>query len=199
MFVHDIIKIKLSREGYLPNYPPHLISDSEMCDAFLPYEFDEDDIYSGYEKAMNSQLSYYVDNYPLVHPQLEQEHKELTANIAYHLNRLKTSLDYEYRLPDWVYSYMLGATLGVNSPKEDLHDMFIMLNTDNLDDELDYDCCRACYDESTYWLQKLPESKKDHRPPTLFGEPHVIKSLRLKDADMTDAEITNYIANDSNY
>lgn len=199
MFIHDIIKIKLSREGYLLNYPPHLISDSEMCDAFLPYEFDEDDIYSGYDDAMNSQLSYFVDNYPLVHPQLKEEHKELTANIAYHLNKLKTSLEAEYRLPDWVYAYMLGATLGVNSPQEDLHDLFVMLNTDNLDDEFDYECCRACYNESEYWLKKLPESRRDHRPPTLFGEPHVIKSLRLKDADMTDGEITNYIANDSTY
>lgn len=36
--VHDLIKIKYVREGYLPNYPYHLISDSEMCDAFINNE-----------------------------------------------------------------------------------------------------------------------------------------------------------------
>ena len=35
MLVHDLIKIKLVRAGYLPNYPYHLISDKEMCEAFI--------------------------------------------------------------------------------------------------------------------------------------------------------------------
>ena len=34
-YIHDIIKIKYVREGWLPNWPYHLISDQEMCDAFL--------------------------------------------------------------------------------------------------------------------------------------------------------------------
>ena len=34
-FVHDVIKIKYAREGYLPDLPYHLISDEEMCDAFI--------------------------------------------------------------------------------------------------------------------------------------------------------------------
>jgi hypothetical protein len=33
--IHDIIKIKYTRLGYLPNYPYHLISDAEMFDAFI--------------------------------------------------------------------------------------------------------------------------------------------------------------------
>ena len=38
MMIHDIIKINLSRGGYLPDYPPHLISDEEMCHAFISHE-----------------------------------------------------------------------------------------------------------------------------------------------------------------
>ena len=34
-FLHNIIKNELSELGYLPNLPYHLISDSEMFDAFL--------------------------------------------------------------------------------------------------------------------------------------------------------------------
>ena len=33
--LHDTIKIDLIRQGYLPNYPYHMISDIEMCKAFL--------------------------------------------------------------------------------------------------------------------------------------------------------------------
>ena len=40
MMIHDVIKIKLSREGYLPDYPPHLISDEEMCRAFIRHATD---------------------------------------------------------------------------------------------------------------------------------------------------------------
>lgn len=193
MFVHDLIKIKFSREGYLPNYPYHLISDEEMCNAFLPYEYDDDDPTSGYEDSMNAELNYFRDMYPLVHPQLLDEYKTLVAEIAYHLNELKVSNDDQYVMPDWVYSYMLDSVITVDSDQRDKHDLFIMLGTDNLEDEFDYDCCRACYAESEYCIKKLPVSRREHRPPTIFGEPHVIKSLRLKAADLTDAEISEYI------
>ena len=35
MFIHDLIKIKYIREGYLPNYPYHMISDEEVFNAFI--------------------------------------------------------------------------------------------------------------------------------------------------------------------
>lgn len=38
MMLHDQIKIEYVRQGYLPNYPYHLISDKEMFDAFLMYQ-----------------------------------------------------------------------------------------------------------------------------------------------------------------
>ena len=181
MFVHDIIKIRLSREGYLPDYPPHLISDEEMCDAFLPYVYDKDDPESGFDACMNATLNYFRDNYPLVADNLSQEYVTLVSEIAYHLNMLKTSTEVDFALPDWVYSYMLGTTLSVNSDIKDLHDLFVLLHTDNLYDEFTAQCSNACYKESVYWLGKLSATQKEHRPPTMFGEPHVIKSLRLKE------------------
>jgi hypothetical protein len=35
-----------------------------------------------------------------------------------------------------------------------------------------------CYYTSSEWLKKVPKNQAD-RPPTMFGEPHVLKSLRL--------------------
>ena len=35
MLVHDVIKIRLVEDGYLPNYPYHMMSDREMIAAFM--------------------------------------------------------------------------------------------------------------------------------------------------------------------
>ena len=35
MLVDDNIKISLTEQGYLMNYPYHMISISEMCEAFM--------------------------------------------------------------------------------------------------------------------------------------------------------------------
>ena len=180
MFLHDIIKIKYIREGYLPNYPPHLISDEEMCDAFLPYKYDSEDPMSGFDDSMEVELNYFRDTYPLLSDNLEKEYVTLVSEIAYHLNIMKTTLQSDYVLPDWVYSYMLGSVVSVDSPIKDRHDLFVLLGTDNLYDEFNAECSSACYSESEEWLKKLPPSQREHRPPTMFGEPHVIKSLRIK-------------------
>lgn len=189
MIIHDIIKIRLSRQGYLMNYPPHLISDAEMCDAFLPYTYDESDPTSGYEESMDAEINYFRDNYPVLDDALLEAHKTLVSEIAYHINKLKKTTESEYVLPDWVYSYMIGATVGVNSELKDRHDLFVLLGTDNLYDEFTATCSSACYRESQYWLAKLSSKAREHRPPTMFGEPHVIKSLRIK------ALTTQYLPN----
>lgn len=201
MFIHDLVKIKLSRLGYLPDYPPHLISDDEMCDAFLPYEYDADDPYSGYEGFESAELNYfrdtyYIDSRCMQIPEFHQEYKTLVAEIAYHLHQFKLNNSDVKFLPDWVYSYMLGEVLGPTSDIADLHDLFVMLGTDNLADEFTYDCYAACYEESVSWLAKLPQSVKVHRPPSMFGEMHVLKSLRLKAADLTDDEVNQHIADE---
>ena len=180
MFIHDIIKIKLSRQGYLPNYPPHLISDAEMCEAFLPYDYDPNNPGGGYRRCMLAKINYFRDTYPNVAESLLSEYKLLVQEIAYHLYLLRNTVEVDHLLPDWVYTYMLGEVLGPESPWKDLHDLFVLLGTDNLYDEFDARCSVACYQESVNWLKKLPSEIREHRPPTMFGEPHVLKSLRIK-------------------
>ena len=100
MFIHDIIKIKLSREGYLPDYPYHLISDEEMFDAFFPYKYDENDVLSGYSDFMAAKINYFRDNYPLIDESLEDKYKDLVTAIAWHIHEYKT--DEGYIIPDWI-------------------------------------------------------------------------------------------------
>lgn len=167
--IHDIIKMNYIRIGYLPDYPYHLISDKEMCDAFL-----NDDGFC-----------FFKDNYPCIDSGLQEEYDELVNNIKWHLEKLKafesksaSSKEY-YVLPDWVYSYMLGSTIGVKSDKLDIHDMLVMMDMDNLDDVFTTQIARRCYNISQSWLKKIPTAQKDHRSPTMFGELHVLKYLRL--------------------
>lgn len=160
-YIHDVVKINYIREGYLPNYPYHMISDEEMVDAFL-----------------NDGTCYFKDYYPLVNPNLKTEYNTLIENIQYHLDLLKASQE-EYTLPNWIYSYMLGAVISVNSSIYDIHDMLVMMNLDNLDDIFTPEASAYCYEVSTKWLNKIPIDQRDHRPPGMFGEPHVLKSLRL--------------------
>lgn len=209
-FIHDIIKIKYIREGYLPDYPPHLISDEEMCDAFLKYPegdpssvkiitgdgaylvtrqhdyivIDEteggeaDDAW--YKFMRSTDIMWFKDKYPLVEPTMESQYRALVECIVTKLNEFKASLDDDRKLPDWVYSYMLGDVLSVHSGLYDLHDMFVALGVDNVDDEFTPAAQIACYETSANWLKKVPYSKSTQRPPGLFGEPHVLKSLRLE-------------------
>ena len=202
--VHNVIKMKFVKEGYLPNWPYHLIADDEMCDAFLTYPWydyrtvdekksgitlNESDIWKRFIKG--TEPCYFRDNYPLypekhcgVGEQLvdEKYYRDLVEGIVYHINLLKHSKYDEYKLPDWIYSYMLGSTLGPKSSQLDLHSMFVMLETDNDFDEYLPDCAKKCLEVSTKWLKKNPEL--DNRPPTMFGEPHVLKSLRLDQLEL---------------
>ena len=177
--LHKMIKIKYIREGYLKNYPPNMISDSEMCDAFL------NDSESG---------CFFKDYYPLLSDELSVEYDNLLTAIKYHINSLKHSKSDNAKLPDWVYSYMLGSVISVNSDKLDIHDLLVSMNVDNIDDIFTEDASKICYELSRTWLKKYPlktypedtsllepgQSMINLRPPTMFGEPHVIKSLRLQ-------------------
>ncbi len=170
-FIHDIIKMKYVRIGYLPNYPYHLISDIEMCDAFL--------------NDKENSFCFFYDNYPLLDNSLRIPYDNLVDSLKYHIEQLKkyqsnesTSSNY-YTLPDWMYSYMMGEVLSVKSDKQDLHDFFVMLGMDNIDDEFNALISRRCLEISQIWLRKLPSEDKGNRSPTMFGEPHVLKYLRL--------------------
>lgn len=173
MLVHNIIKITYVREGYLPNYPYHMISDKEMFDAFLHLE--EDGVTSA---------GYFVDRYPCADESLQSEYDDLVEAIRYHITSYLESDNGSYVIPDWVYSYMLGVVVSESSDVLDKHDLFVLLNLDNLTDTWTKEISESCLELSEEWVKKLPPSKTDHRPPTIFGEPHVIKSLRLKNVDV---------------
>ena len=187
-FIHDLIKIRYTEEGYLPSYPPHLIADDEMCDAFIRYPQDdtktEDELWE--EFLADTTPSWFKDNYPLVNPALGEIYRNLVNNIMYHINQFKASLNDVRILPDWIYSYMINSVISVNSPIPDIHDLLVMLGVDNIDDIFTAEAQLECYIVSKEWLAKIPGVAMQHRSPTIFGEPHVIKSLRLSEMNMLD-------------
>lgn len=196
--IHDRIKIHLVREGYLPNYPYHLISDEEMCDAFF--------------NKNNEAMSYFHATYPRTIGNAVGEainvvdckgkaiakktpYEILEDAIEYYMNKLKTTKDDACVLPDWVYSYMLGAVISIHSDPLDIHDLITPLGVDNIDDVFTPEAAIQCYNTSKKWLKQHLINEWEHndigadvskcpgclnlRPPTMFGEPHVIKSIRL--------------------
>ena len=170
--IKDTIKIYYVEEGYLPDYPYHLISDKEMCDAFLKLDDNQE--------LTNCFFQYY---YPLVvSPRLNNSFNPVTVyyNLVDRLNAeldiMRETKDPDYELPDWVYAYMIGAVIGPKSEQKDIHDMLVLLHLDNMDDEFTFDICKAIYDISCEWIKKANE---EDRVPTIFGEHEVLKGLRL--------------------
>lgn len=179
----DLIKIKLVDLGYLKDYPYHLISDEEMCDAFI---------------SPNSDEGYFFDAYPLISTSgdIVAAYSDLIATIRYYINELKQSTSSDYTLPDWIQSYMLGEVVSVNSDYRDIHDLINPLNVDNIDDIFTVEAQEACYRSSKIWIGKLDKhtlvdtkgnpivnsstgNVLTSRPVTIFGEPHVLKYVRL--------------------
>lgn len=193
-----------------------MISDSEMITAFM-----------GTDGA-----GYFSDNYPCLLTDVQQirQYNQLVLTIMTYLIR------YEYgdidTVPDWVYSYMIGSTISVNSDKLDIHDLAVQLGTGTVSDSFTPACSEACLRESindnrgytfqsmninefsTEVVEKLKTveliynsdntedlysdtvvtlydlihniniGKVYDRPPTMFGEPHVLRSLRLQQIAM---------------
>lgn len=186
MFIHDIIKIKYVNLGYLPNIPYHLVSDEEMFDAFIM-------------KAVkppnpDPESTFFFNMYPFFGVPSDTDtvktHQILVDSIVNAVRGYQG--DPTKPLPDWIYSYMIGEVVGPHSDKRDIHDVISPLGADNPDDDFDDLAAQKCYQESQEYLMRtmtitdiygdfeavppiLPK-----RPPTMFGEPHVIKSLRLK-------------------
>ena len=208
-FIHDTIKIRYTREGYLPDYPYHLISDEEMCDAFikLPDNIQEyiipdffgptSDLTSTsvdwFQAYLDSaDIMYFKDHYPLIDESIEKWYLELVNRIFYEIQEFKNNLSDDRALPDWVYSYMFGVTVGPASDKIDIHDMIssIEMGVDNLYDDYNLPCAIECYRISSNWLRRIivPEGQTQ-RPPTMFGEPHVLKSIRLSEESLLVADL----------
>ena len=162
--VHDIVKILYSDEGYLPYYPYHMISDEEMIEAFV-----------------KSDSCFFDDFYPLPSEAFKLEYDELKQYITLCCDKY---LSEGTTIPDWVYSYMLGKVIGPMSDQKDVHDLFVLLNLDNLYDEFNEGIYSSILSVSrkvigTYSI-KSRSSEVEYRPATMFGEPHIIKYLRLE-------------------
>ena len=189
--IHDIIKIKYTRLGYLPNYPYHLISDEEMFDAFIDLNADSG---SGSGETQNAER-FFEDTYP--DPFIDEDIEYISPSgerislrgeyfrlKQYIINTIKEYLRYQgtsdeenYTLPNWVYSYMLGEVIYNSSDYRDIYDLLVLLDSTSVDNIMTPDICRMCYEKSTKFISTLTTGI---RPPTVFGEPHVIKQLRLE-------------------
>lgn len=203
MLIHDVIKIRLTNDGYLANYPYHMMSDREMFTAFIG----------------NNPGNYFTDNYPCLdktNDVLKILRNQLALSVLYYTAMYQAA---EQAIPDWVYSYMLGSTISIYSDKLDIHDLNAQLHTENDSDEFTLASSVACMQESAKTLGyvtinqvtaiPLEAEKKQAvedifrnvmidtdlsaydlyhnngdviyvRPVSVFGEPHVLKSLRLR-------------------
>lgn len=186
MMIHDIIKINLSREGYLPDYPPHLISDEEMCHAFISHKSTNRGI-----------IDWFHSNYPVperfvIGATTDADPHKVYSDDAYHaleaeiydtVQEFIADTDPDKKLPDWIYAYMMGVVVGPYSDVEDRHNMLALMGLDNKDDELTPEVYRACYRVSKLWLSKSNSTDRHPHVPTIYIEPHVVKYYRLR-ADM---------------
>ena len=195
MLIHDIIKIKYVQLGYIKkNYPYHLISDEEMFNAFI-------DLGTGFTGSMIDPDVRFFDSYypnPFAEEDYIYQKKNSRGEIideislkgeydklqAYIISSINGYLQYygtpeetEHQLPDWIYTYMLGEVVYTQSEYLDIQDILAMLDCSNLDNEFTRDACVACYATSLNYISTLTTGI---RPPTIFGEPHVIKNLRME-------------------
>lgn len=165
MFIHDLIKIMYVNIGYLPNYPYYLISDTEMIEAFC-----KDD-------------GFFNDYYPCPDPTFDEPYQLLKQSIFGILSEYVAGK--RAVIPDWVYSYMLMRPITFESDEADIAYMYELtgVKPETTLAEFSPALADACYATSVEWMKKMPSKYRD-RPPTMFGETHVTKSLRLKQANI---------------
>lgn len=144
--------------------------NKSMMDSFM------NAIDTSEEMYMNPNCWFY-QNYPCMYSSMKDKYDTLVSGISYHVDEYYS--DSSYQLPDWVYSYMLGAVIGPYSDQQDIHDYLVLMNLDNINDVFTEEVCSFGYSVSEKWIQKLPPAKRTMRPATFFGEPHIIKSLRI--------------------
>ena len=166
MFIHDIIKIKYTNLGYLPDNPYYLISDKEMLDAFIN----------------DNKECVFFDYYYCPDPSFQQPYDELVDYIKVAKDQFIAE---GKQLPSWIYSYMLLRPITYDSDEADISYLCELAHVqqNNALAQFDLDVATACYDVSKKWILKQ-RSKQGDRPPTMFGETHVTKSLRLDQANI---------------
>ena len=167
MLAVDNIKIKYSEEGYLPDYPSHLISNEEMCEAFLP----SNAAVKSAQESGETIWSYFEMTYPLVNQELQSEYDTLVNAIKYHFVRFLTKVDSFYSdLPNWVYSYMMGHVVNHQSSQEDRHYFLSGIGMDNIDDIINADVQLQTYKFSQKWYNKLSPSSKISNLATVLSD-----------------------------
>lgn len=187
--IHDIIKIKYSKLGYLLGYPYHLISDKEMFDAFINLTSEESDkeyfFDDYYPNPFAEQDLIYkkLDSHGVVVSEvsLRGEYEKLKSyiidTINTYLQHQGTETESEHIIPNWIYTYMLGQVVYNQSDYLDIYDTLALLGASNTDNKFTNTACALCYATSLKYISTLTSGI---RPPTVFGEPHVIKQLRLE-------------------
>lgn len=162
--IHDVAKILYVKEGYLPDYPYHQVSDKEMFDAFI------------YNDAC-----YFADNYPCPGEDFEEIYADIVEKIKYHVDQYLE--DDTYQIPIWVYSYMLGGVISINSDERDRHDYIELLGLQpNPTSQFTDEVYNETYSMSEDVISKLSSDVAAHRPITIFGEPDVVKQLKIYQA-----------------
>lgn len=196
MLIHDILKIKYVKLGYIrKNYPYHLISDEEMFNAFIDLGNED---FNSKTTIIDPKTRFFDDYYPNpfgpddVYIKKDNTGRETTIVLSDEYDKLKACIistinDYlkycttteaaDHQIPDWIYTYMLGEVVYQKSEYLDIQDTLALLGCSNLDNIFTKDACIACYKTS---MQCISMSVTDVRPFTVFGEPHVIKQLRLE-------------------
>lgn len=193
-YIHDIIKIKYTDLGYLPDYPYHLLSDSEMCDAFLPKAIPDDVELKDFNEFVDDISCYFYDNYYIHLTEDENAedndmlrifgyYKTLTQNLKYWLDKCKANLNDSYTMPNWVYQYMNGTVLGEDRNVNDMHQFLVDIDDDNLDDEYNESIYQQCYNLSYKCLSRIKDL--DHRSPSIFVDPTILRYVRLVNEDPT--------------
>lgn len=196
-FINQVCKIQLSREGYLSEYPYHLISNSELADAFFETQVTIVDNNIQVDASFENSRDFFHQNFicdtswsPEVKYGYQKLHRAIqlivgnwkylqSASIS-HMTLDTDDVQCELTvdaLPDWVYSYILHKVICQRSSDADIHTLLDLLDIDNPLDEFSAEVAEKCYKVSAEWLAKFPQIY--HRPPSVFGEPHVIKSLRI--------------------
>ena len=167
MFIHTIIAIQYIDLGYLPNYPYHMITDKEMIEAFI------------------GEGNYFDTMYPCPDESMREAYDALKDAIKSTLNDYLDSNTDVTTIPDWIYSYMLGNVTTFDSDPEEIEYLYELTGIEPAEsyDTFDKYLAQECLCVSTEWLKKQ-SSRTYKRVPTMFGEAHVIKSLRLTSADI---------------
>jgi hypothetical protein len=198
MLVHDILKIKYVQLGYIKkNYPYHLISDEEMFNAFIDLGNED---FNSKTTLIDPGVRFFDMYYPNPFAEEDVIYKKLNSkgevveeiSLSGEYTKLKNYIissinDYlayygtanedKHLVPDWVYTYMLGEVVYQQSDYLDIFDTLALLDCSNIDNEFTQEACVKCYTVSSSYISTLTTGI---RPPTVFGEPHIIKNLRME-------------------